>query len=139
MNALVLWLMATWVLAVPFRGNPLIFLVGTGLYVLVLAIVGLIVSLIVRSQQAALIVSMLLATIVVFQFSGMLTPLASLTGLTWLVARLLPPSHYNTLVQGVFLKGGGEIAAGTEVSVILAHAVVLVVVAWLLFRKRVRT
>ena len=138
-NALILWLMAMWGFGVPFEGNPLAFLAGTAVYVVMLGALGLVVSLIVRSQQAAVIVSMLLAMIVVFQFSGMLTPLASLTGPAWLLAQVLPASHYNTVAQGAFLKGRGAGGPWTHVAVILAHAVGLLAVAWLLFRKRVKS
>jgi ABC-2 type transport system permease protein/ribosome-dependent ATPase len=137
-NALVLWLMVMRLFGVPFKGDPVAFLLGTALYVLATGTLGLVVSLVVRTQQAALIISMLLTMITVFQFSGMLTPLASLTGITWLVARILPPSHYNTIVQSAFLKGVGAGGTWEDVLVILAHTGLLLGVAWLLFRKRVR-
>jgi hypothetical protein len=68
----------------------------------------------------------------------MLTPVASMTGFTWLLAQILPPSHYNTIVQGAFLKGRGAGEPWPHVAVILAHAAGLLGLAWLLFRKRVR-
>jgi ABC-2 type transport system permease protein/ribosome-dependent ATPase len=138
LNALVLWALARWLFAVPFKGDALAFLVGTTLYIVAACAVGLVISLVVRSQQAALTISLLLSTIVVVQFSGMLTPVASLTGVPWLVARLLPPSHFNTVMQSAFLKGRGAAEVWAQSLVFVGHAAVLLGLAWLLFRKRVR-
>lgn len=138
LNALVLWAIAVAVFGVPFSGNAPAFLLGTVLYVTVVSSVGLLISLIVRTQQAAITISMILTMIVAVQFSGMFTPVTSLTGLTWLAARVLPPSHYNTVVQAAFLKGSGAGAPWTATAVFLAHGAALFAAAWLLFHKRTR-
>jgi ABC-2 type transport system permease protein/ribosome-dependent ATPase len=137
-NGVVLWALAILVFGVPFRGRFLVFLAATAAYVVAASAAGLLVSLLVGTQQAALAVCVIAGMVVAINFSGLITPLASLTGLTAIVARLLPPAHFNNVMHAVFLKG---LAAGVpwrEMLIPLAHAALAMAAAFLLFRKRVR-
>jgi ABC-2 type transport system permease protein len=138
-NAAILWLMARLVFHVPFKGSGLVFLVATLLYVVAASGAGLLISLLVETQQAALAICVVLSIILAIDFSGLVTPLSSLTGMTAVVARLVPPSYYNTTVQGVFLKGSGASALWQESLVFVAHAWLALLAAHFLFRKRTRT
>lgn len=138
-NAAVLWLVATLVFRVPFKGSLRLFAAATVLYVVAASGAGLVISLLVQTQQAALAICAVLSIIVAINFSGMVSPLASLTGMTAVIARLLPASHFNTVMQGVFLKGAGAGSAWREGLVFVAHAALALAAAHLLFRKRSRT
>ena len=135
-NGVVLWAIALAAFGVPFKGSAPFLLVATTLYVVTAASAGLLVSLVVASQQAALSISLVLTMIIVIQYSGMITPLSSLTGVAWLIARVLPVSHYTTIVQGTFLKGAGLFELWTNAVVVAAHAALMFGAAWWLFRKR---
>ncbi|MBI1735368.1 MAG: ABC transporter permease [Candidatus Rokubacteria bacterium] len=137
-NGAVLWALAVVVFGVPFKGSLLFLIAATAVYVVTAAAAGLLISLLVASQQAALAISIILTMIIAIQYSGMITPLSSLTGATWLLARALPVSHYTTIVQGTFLKGAGLAELWTPALAIAAHAALMLAAAWLLFRKRVR-
>jgi drug efflux transport system permease protein len=138
-NAGILWLMARLVFHVPFKGSGLVFLVATFLYVVAASGAGLLISLLVETQQAALAICVVISIILAIDFSGLVTPLSSLTGMTAVVARLVPPSYYNTTLQGVFLKGTGPGALWQESLVIVGHAWLALLAAHFLFRKRTRT
>jgi ABC-2 type transport system permease protein/ribosome-dependent ATPase len=138
-NAVVLWLIAILLFRVPFRGSVVVFLGATAIYVVAASGFGLIVSLLVSTQQAALAVCVVLSIIVAINFSGMLTPLSSLTGLTGVIARLLPPGHFNNVMLDVFLKGGAAGIPWRDTLLPVAHAALLLAAAHVLFRKRTRT
>jgi ABC-2 type transport system permease protein/ribosome-dependent ATPase len=138
-NGVVLWIIARVVFDVPFRGSAAFLLGATALYVVTAASAGLLVSMVVTSQQAALSVSTVLSMIIVIQYSGMITPLSSLTGATWVLARALPVSHYTTILQGTFLKGAGVAELWGNALVVAAHAALMLALACALFRKRLRT
>lgn len=135
-NAAVLWLIAIGVFQVPFKGSLAFFFAATLVYVVVLSAMGLVIALVAATQQAAVAATIIVMMAVAIQFSGMLTPLSSLTGVTWLLARALPPSHYTTLVHGAFLKGTGLGALWREALVFVVHGAALLTIAVLLFRKR---
>lgn len=138
-NGAVLWMLALLVFGVPFRGSLLVFLGATAVYVLAASGFGLVVSLVVGTQQAALAVCVIASMIVAINFSGLITPVASLTGLTAVLARVLPPAHFNTAMHAVFLKGDAAGLPWREALTPAAHAALTLVAAFLLFRKRTRT
>ena len=79
MNVCVLWLMAVGLFQVPFKGNFLLFFSASVLFVFCTTGIGLLISLLVQTQMAALIITMVVAMIPTILFSGLLVPVASLT------------------------------------------------------------
>jgi ABC-2 type transport system permease protein/ribosome-dependent ATPase len=138
-SGVILWLMVIYQFRVPFRGSLGLFFVTTFLYVVCASGFGLLLSLLVRTQQAALMISVILSFLIVGQFSGIFTPVSSLTGLNGVIARLLPPMYYNDVLEAVFLKGMGFAAVGWEAAVIAVQAAAVLTLAHALFHKRVRT
>lgn len=138
-NALVLWFMALWYFGAPFKGGAVFFLVATFLYVTCASGLGMLVSMLVRTQQAALMVVVILSVLIALQFSGMLTPVSLLTGPNWWIAHLLPAMYYQNVVLGAFLKGSGFGELWLDALLLALFALVLLALVYRLFRKRTRT
>lgn len=138
-NALVLWAIGVYYFDAPFKGSLAFFLPATLLYVICTSSIGLLVSTGVRTQQAALMVSVIIAIVIAMTFSGMITPVSSLTGATYVVAHWLPAMHYNDIALGAYLKGAGWAVLWWPVLVLALHAAVLLMAVYLLFHKRTRT
>ena len=138
-NALVLWGMAMWYFGAPFKGAIGFFLLATLLYVLCTSSLGLVVSMLVRTQQAALMIAVIASVIIALQFSGMLTPVALLTGPNYLLARALPAMYYQNVVLGAFLKGSGWAVLWPDALVLALYSLAVLGAVVLLFRKRTRT
>lgn len=135
-NAAILWLLAVFHFGAPFKGSLACFALGTLLYVLATTAFGLVVSLLVRTQQAALIIVGVLASILGFQYSGMFTPISSLSGVPSVIAHSFPPMYYLEIVQGTFLKGLGVRGLWSAVLPLSGFAAGYVVLAHTLFHKR---
>lgn len=135
-NAVLLWTVAVYYFGVPFKGSVGLLALGSAIYLLGTSALGLLISLLVRSQQAAIIIATITASIVAIQFSGLFAPVESMKGANQWLARVLPASHYREIVIGSFLKRSGLemllgdflwIAGFTALVLLLCHA---------LFRKR---
>jgi len=137
-NAIVLWLMATFYFGAPFKGNLFFFFTATLFFVLCASSIGLLISLLVRTQQAALLIAVVLGFIIGIQFSGLIVSVSSLTGANYVMAHLFPAMYYNTIIQGAFLKGLGLTALWRELVVFIVYTAVLLSVCYLLFHKRIR-
>ena len=137
-NALILWGIAVWYFGAPFKGSAIFFVLATLTYVLCTTGLGLLISLLVKTQQAAMIISTVLSVIIAIQFSGFITPAASLQGGAWVVAHIFPALYYNDVVKGVFLKGVGFAVLWFDVAVFVLFACVVLVLCHALFRKRMR-
>jgi ABC-2 type transport system permease protein/ribosome-dependent ATPase len=135
-NTVVLWLIATLYFEVPFKGRLPLLALGSLLYLVGTTALGLLVSLVVGSQQAAIIVVTVFASITAIQFSGLFTPLESLGGLAWALAQLLPSSHYREIVIGSFLKRSGPATLWPDFAALAAFAAVVLGLCHALYRKR---
>lgn len=138
-NAVILWGMAVAVFGVPFKGDPLFFFAASLLFVLVSTGIGLLVSLLVRTQMAALIITMVLAMVPTILFSGLLVPVASLSAGARVQAHLFPAMYYTDIVRGSFLKGLGPGGLWPDLLALAAFAAVLWLLAYGLFTKRPRS
>ena len=136
-NAVVLWLIAVFHFGAPFKGSLPCFALGTALYVLASTGLGLLVSLLVQTEASALMIVSILATTVGFQYSGLFTPVPSMSGLPWMLAHSFPPMSYLEIIQGTFLKGLGFSALGMDFAALAGFVAVYLVVAHRLFHKRV--
>jgi ABC-2 type transport system permease protein/ribosome-dependent ATPase len=135
-NTLILWALAVGLFGAPFKG-ALFFLLGSLLYVTCVSGLGLVLSLLLRTQIAAMIVSTMLAVVIGTQYSGMSAPISSLTGVSAWIAHAMPPMYYLEIVHGTFLKGLGAAQLWPEALVLAAYALGLLLLSLALFRKRV--
>jgi ABC-2 type transport system permease protein/ribosome-dependent ATPase len=139
MNAVVLWIMATLWFGVPFKGNLLFFLVASLVFVLSSTGVGLLVSLLVRTQIAALLITITIAMVPTILFSGLIVPVSSLSPGSQFQAHLFPGMYYTNIVRGTFLKGIGLEVLWVDVLALALYALVLRFVGYGLFTKRPRS
>lgn len=137
-NGAVLWLMATQLLGAPFKGSLVFLTAATVLYVLASTGIGLLVSLLVRTQVASMFVTAVVTMIPAQLYSGALIPLASMNAAGRGVARSLPALHYHEIVVGVFLKGVGLAELWPRVLLLAGYSVALWIAALALFTKRPR-
>jgi len=77
LNIFILFLWATWLFEVPFRGSFLLYWVAAQIYILISLGVGLLVSIITRTQIVAIVLTIIITIIPGFLYSGMLMPISS--------------------------------------------------------------
>ncbi len=138
-NVCVLWLMAVGLFQVPFKGSFLLFFSASVLFVCCTTGIGLLISLLVQTQMAALIITMVVAMIPTILFSGLLVPVASLTRGAKVQAHLYPAMYYANIVRGSFLKGVGADVLWTDLLALAMFAVALSGLTYRLFTKRPKT
>jgi len=138
-NVCVLWLMAVGLFQVPFKGSFLLFFSASVLFVCCTTGIGLLISLLVQTQMAALIITMVVAMIPTILFSGLLVPVASLTRGAKVQAHLYPAMYYTNIVRGSFLKGVGAEVLWTDLLALAMFAVALSGLTYRLFTKRPKT
>ncbi len=138
-NVVVLWLLAIWLFRVPFKGSFMVFFSASLLFVLCSTGIGLIVSLLVRTQMAALIITIIIAMVPTILFSGLLVPVSSLSPGAQVQAHLFPAMYYTDVVRGSFLKGLDLNAMWVDLAALTAFAIGLRLTAYGLFTKRPRT
>ncbi len=106
-NFLLLTLVAVVAFGVPLKGSFLALATASLLYVTDTTAFGLLMSTFTRSQIAALFGTAIITILPAVEFSGMINPVTSLTGVGALIGRIYPTAYYLTITRGVFAKGLG--------------------------------
>ncbi|MGI9293982.1 MAG: ABC transporter permease [Pseudomonadales bacterium] len=138
-NGSVLTLIAVWYFGAPFKGSVLFFLTAMLVYVVWATGFGLLISVMVRTQMAAVMITVILVMVFVMQFSGMMIPVSSMTGANYVIAHGLAPMYFNDVVTNTFLKGGGFAAAWQELAALIVFTFCFLAFGYLLFHKRSST
>ena len=106
-NIFILFLWATYLFDVPFRGSFLLYWLTAEIYILISLSVGLLVSIIASTQIVAIVLTVILTIIPGFLYSGMLMPISSMEGESYIEAHLYPVMYFNHIMYDVFLIGQG--------------------------------
>jgi ribosome-dependent ATPase len=107
MNFGILCLMGVFLFRVPIKGDFLTLLVGALLYVTATTGIGALISSFCQTQIAALFGAAILNSVPATMFSGMLTPVSSLSGAPALLGKGYPMTYFLRVSVGVFTKGLG--------------------------------
>jgi ABC-2 type transport system permease protein/ribosome-dependent ATPase len=137
LNILVLWVLAIFMFGTPFKGDPLFFLLSAVLYVTCTTGIGLLVSVAVKTQVAAMIGTTILTVVPAVLYSGVLIPVSSLSSVARVIAHLLPGMYFADIAMGSFLKGLGLATYWPQVLALALYACILFTAGYLLFHKRV--
>lgn len=104
---LLLLLLAIFLFGVPVRGSVFLLLSGTFLYIFATTGFGLFVSSFTKTQIAAVFATSIISIIPSVNFSGLLVPVASLSGGGRLIGLAFPAAWYQPISIGAFTKGLG--------------------------------
>jgi len=100
-------LLSLFLFQVPLKGSFLPLAGGALLYVVASTGFGLLVSTFVKTQIAALFAAAVLSLMPTINFSGMLTPVSSLSAGGRLIGYGFPSAHFQKICIGTFTKAVG--------------------------------
>ena len=133
---LALFAMSIWLFEVRFVGSFFLLSVSALLYSVCTIGMGLVISILTRSQLAAMLLTFLLTVTPAFNYSGFMAPVSSQDTIGQIAAYLIPATYFMEMVRGSYLKGQGFGFYRFELSALLAYSIILYLAAWGLFRKR---
>ena len=107
---------------IPFRGNPLLLVLGTVLFLLSALGLGLLISSVSNTQQEAFMAAFLVFLPSIL-LSGFLFPVNSMPRAFQMLTLINPLRHYLEIVRALFLKGAGIEALWTRLLALLAMGV----------------
>jgi ABC-2 type transport system permease protein len=119
---------------IPFVGNPLVFMLGTMLYLLSLLALGLLISTVCSTQQQAFATNFFVLN-PFFILSGFSFPISSMPDVLQWFTHVNPLRYFLIVIRGTFLKGIGLGTLWPDLLAMAAIAAVLLTVSILRFRK----
>jgi len=137
-NFALMFLMALYIFRVPLKGSFLTLALGALLYVTTTTAYGMVVSAFARTQIAALFGTAILTILPATQFSGLMTPVSSLSGAAAIMGRGFPMSYFLPISIGTFTKGLGFQDLGGYLFALSAFIPALIILNLLFLRKQER-
>ena len=122
---------------IPFRGNPLILLLGNILFLLCSVGIGLFISTISSTQQQAQI-STFFFMMPAFILSGFAFPLENMPQWLQYITYVNPLRYFIIVIRGVFLKGIGLEILWPEITALTILGGIAILFSSLRFQKRMK-
>jgi ABC-2 type transport system permease protein len=122
---------------VPMHGS-LALLMGLGLlYVLCTVSIGLLVSTLVHTQVAAMLVTLVLTLMPAFLFSGFIYPISTMPPFFQGYSARIPTMYFVNISRGIVMRGAGLAELWVNVVVLAVYTAVVLTLATFLLKKRI--
>jgi len=121
---------------VPMRGSPALLLVMSGIFLTAALGIGLLVSVIAETQQAAMTAALMTTLLPSVLLSGFIFPISSMPAPIQWVTYLIPARHFLVILRAIFLKGSGLALLWPPAVVLLIYGMAMLGLSALRFRKR---
>lgn len=135
-NFLVMLVMALLVFQVPLKGSFLALIIGALVYVTTTTGYGMLISSFANTQIAALFGTAVMTWLPASQFSGMMVPVSSLSGIAQFMGRAFPMTYFIPVSTGTFTKGLGLADLATDIGELAIFIPTLTLISLLLLRKQ---
>lgn len=122
---------------VPLRGDPLLLVASTCLFLFGSLCWGIFISAAARSQVLAYQLGMLSSFLPAFLLSGFVYSIENMPTVIQVISRIVPARYFVTLLKGVFLKGVGLQILWGEIAFLFAFGAVVFLFATRRLRQKV--
>lgn len=122
---------------IPVRGNIVLLLSASLVYVFCTVALGLLVSTLTRSQTVAMLLALVLTLMPSFLFSGFLFPIFTMPYFLQIYTYLFPSRYFIELSRAVVMKGAGMQEIWFNVVLLLVYTIIVFLIATWRFRKKV--
>lgn len=135
-NVITILLISVYILGLPIKGSIVLLSFITILYIICALALGILISTVTNSQQAAMIISLLGLMLPVVMLSGYAFPIANMPMILQIISNLIPAKWYIIMVKDVMIKGIGLFEIWKEMLIILGMTTFFLVVSIKRFKVR---
>jgi ABC-2 type transport system permease protein len=125
------------VFRVPFRGNPLLLMLTSCIFLCGALCWGILVSTLARSQLLAYQMGLLTSFLPALLLSGFVWSIDNMPKVIQLISYIVPARYFITILRGIFLKGVGMHVLWAELVFLVAFVAIVFVVATRKARQKV--
>jgi ABC-2 type transport system permease protein len=122
---------------VPLRGNPLLLMGATCLFLFGSLCWGILISAMARSQVLAYQLGMISSFLPAFLLSGFVYSIENMPAVIQVISHIVPARYIVTVLKGVFLKGVGMEILWGQVAFLFAYGAIVFVIATRKLRQKV--
>ena len=128
--------MAVFLFEIPLKGNIIILAVVSSVFLFGALGLGIVISIVAKSQLVASQIAMVATFLPAFLLSGFMFAISNMPMPLQLISRLIPARYFVTVLKGTFLKGNPIRILVIDAIFLLFFAVIVFLVANRKFRKK---
>jgi len=135
-NVITILLLSVFLLDLPIKGNILLLLAESMLFIITSLSVGLLISTKTSSQQTAMMISLVGMMLPTILFSGFMFPIENLPKVFQWLSNVIPAKWYYIIARSVMIKGLGFSSIWKETLILAGMTIVLLGISLKSFKKR---
>jgi ABC-2 type transport system permease protein len=126
-----------YVFEVPFRGDLPLLLVLSLVFLVVALSLGMLISIVSKSQFVASQFAMVATLLPAFLLSGFVFPIENMPAVLQFATQIIPARYFVTILRGIYLKGVGPAVLWSEALLLAMFGMVFLLLAMHKFRKKI--
>lgn len=137
-TVMVLLIIAIFLFELPFRGSFILYAFSSALFLLISIGIGLLVSIVTKSQIAAIMLTAMVTIIPGVLYSGIMTPIDTMEGVASFTAHIYPMMYYVSIMYDTFLIGDGfsSLVIREYLYILVIFVLAIYLLNYLLLRKK---
>lgn len=135
-NVLSIVLMSVFVLRIPVEGSWLLLFAESALFIITCLTLGIFISIKTKTQQVAMLVSLMGMLLPTVMFSGFMFPIENMPVFLQWVSNIVPAKWFYSIVKSIMIKGVGFEGIWKETLILCGITVFLFVVSLKSFKIR---
>ena len=137
-NVITILLISNFVFGIPIQGSFILLSLITIIYIICSLALGILISTVTSSQQAAMIISLMGLMLPVVMLSGYAFPIANMPWILQIISNIIPAKWYIIMVKDVMIKGIGLFEIWQELIIILGMTMFFLVLSIKRFKVRLQ-
>jgi len=129
--------MAHFIFAVPLRGNLILLLILSSIFLTGALAQGIYFSIVTKNQRLATQMAVLTTFLPTFILSGFVFPIYNMPKIIQVITYVVPARYFITILRGIYLKGEGLNILWRQALFLSLFAVAMIVFAYRRFKKKV--
>ena len=129
LSGIMVILVAIFWFGVPMRGSFILAALMMLLYIFTGSSLGLLISSIAKTQQVALLISLMGTFLPTMLLSGFMFPLESMPKIFQYISNVVPATHFIQIIRGIMLKGVGVVELADHITILCLISFVLTMVS----------
>jgi ABC-2 type transport system permease protein len=129
--------MGQFVFHVPFRGNLVLLLILSSIFLTGALSQGIYFSIVAKNQRMATQLAVLTTFLPTFILSGFIFPIYNMPKVIQIITYVVPARYFIAILKGIYLKGEGLNLLWKQVLFLLIFAIFIIVSAYRRFQKKV--
>ncbi len=135
-NATIIILLGYFVFELPVQGNILLLMAECFLFILLALSLGILISTVTKSQQVAMMMSMVALLLPTILLSGFIFPIENMPRILQWLCQIMPPKYFIIILKNIMIKGTGFAYVWKETLVLAGMTTLFIIIASKKFKIR---